>query len=367
MLNKVQSPRRNLYAPVGIKIILLLLPFVNVFICKILRIVLQYAKKQGGIGMSTDSITKQKLTEQQIEKMTEKAFYEDLKEYKELWEGFFNSAYLVTTESGREAVLKAAPPAEVKLLRYEKDIMIAETTAMKIALGKGIPAPEVLYCDFSRTVCPSRYFFMKKLKGASVESQKDSLDKVQLALIQREAGEINARLNAITGEKFGSLFDRERQYDSWYDAFGSLLSDVLDDGSDIGADTDVDKAEIMAALQRDKAAFDEVTTPLLVHWDIWDGNIFTENGKITGIIDFERAMYADRLMENGFRWQCENDNFLTGYGIDRLSDSEEQRVLWYDLYLALVMVTEHFFRGYSDASLHDWAKGKLEYTRRLLK
>ena len=64
--------------------------------------------------MSTDSITKQKLTEQQIEKMTEKAFYEDLKEYKELWEGFFNSAYLVTTESGREAVLKAAPPAEVK-------------------------------------------------------------------------------------------------------------------------------------------------------------------------------------------------------------------------------------------------------------
>ena len=313
-----------------------------------------------------NSKTKINLTKEQIGAMTEKAFYEDLKEYSELGEGYFNSAYLVVTESGREAVLKAAPPPDAKLLRYEKDIMLAETMAMKMALGKGIPVPELLYCDFSRTVCPSRYFFMKKLKGASVESQKEKLDKVQLALIHREAGEINSRLNAITGEKFGSLFDKERQYDSWYEAFSGLMSDLFADAEEIGADVPVSRAEVFAALERDKAVFDEVKTPSLIHWDIWDGNIFADEGKITGIIDFERAMYADRLMENGFRRQCSEDDFLTGYGIDRLSDSEEQRVLWYDLYLSTVMVTEHFFREYSDKSLHDMALQLLGYTWKLL-
>lgn len=310
--------------------------------------------------MLIESATKTKLTREQIAKMTEKAFYEELKEYRELGEGFFNSAYLVTTESGKEYVLKVAPPPEAKVLRYEKGIMIAETMAMKMALGKALPVPEMLYFDLSRTVCPSRYFFMRKLDGSSVESQKSALDKVQLALIEREAGSINAKLNMITGTNFGSLFDKERQFPDWFSAFSAMLNDLLTDAEEIGADVPISKEQINSMLISDKEIFNEVKTPVLIHWDIWNGNIFAQNGKITGIIDFERAIFADRLMENGFRSCNENDNFLTGYGIDRFTNSEERRIAWYDLYLGIVMVTEHFFRKYTDSSLHDWALGNIK-------
>jgi len=41
--------------------------------------------------------------------------------------------------------------------------------------------------------------------------------------------------------------------------------------------------------------------PQLVHWDAWDANFFVKDGKITGILDFERALWADPLMEAQFR------------------------------------------------------------------
>lgn len=73
--------------------------------------------------------------------------------------------------------------------------------------------------------------------------------------------------------------------------------------------------EMFALLEKDKAIFGEVNFPRLVHWDIWDGNIFVKNGKITGIIDWERCLWGNALMEAGFRSYSQSADFLIGYGI----------------------------------------------------
>ena len=49
-------------------------------------------------------------------------------------------------------------------------------------------------------------------------------------------------------------------------------------------------------------ALDEVQSPRLVHWDLWDGNVFVDpaTAQITGISDFERSLWGDPLMEVNF-------------------------------------------------------------------
>ena len=66
---------------------------------------------------------------------------------------------------------------------------------------------------------------------------------------------------------------------------------------------------------------DEVTTPTLVHFDLWDGNILVDTTAPTptigGLIDGERAMWADPLADFVslalFRDIEQDGAFLHGY------------------------------------------------------
>ncbi|MDD6307484.1 MAG: phosphotransferase [Clostridiales bacterium] len=65
----------------------------------------------------------------------------------------------------------------------------------------------------------------------------------------------------------------------------------------------VDKNDILSLLEKDKKIFDAVTQPVLVHWDMWEGNIFIKDGCITGIIDWERALWGEPLMDDSqYQW-----------------------------------------------------------------
>ena len=85
-----------------------------------------------------------------------------------------------------------------------------------------------------------------------------------------------------------------------------------------------------------------------MHWDAWDLNFFAKDGKITGIIDFERALWADPLMEAQFRpvFGDAITNSMRGYGKTSFTPEEEERCHLYTLHLALVMNTECYYRNY---------------------
>jgi fructosamine-3-kinase len=107
---------------------------------------------------------------------------------------------------------------------------------------------------------------------------------------------------------------------------------------------------------------EEVRTSYLVHWDLWDGNIFldAETGQLTGIIDFERALWGDPLMEANFAGFYDLTAFCEGYGrVMPATPNEHVRRTLYDIYLFLIIVIEHYYRQYPSNELEQWGRGKL--------
>jgi fructosamine-3-kinase len=149
-----------------------------------------------------------------------------------------------------------------------------------------------------------------------------------------------------------------RQSGDWRDCFGGMISDLLDDARDMNINLPYDEIKcIVAAFIH---ACGDVKTPKLVHWDLWAGNVLIHNKKISGVIDFERSLYADILMEHFFRKFAVNNDFNSGYGIDfsALDKNAEIRLALYDLYLALIWIIEFYYRKYDQSQL-GWREEQL--------
>ncbi|MNC32757.1 Phosphotransferase enzyme family protein [compost metagenome] len=139
-----------------------------------------------------------------------------------------------------------------------------------------------------------------------------------------------------------------------------MMSDLLADARDAKLTLPAADEEIMALLDKHRAALEEVTIPRLVHWDLWDGNLFIGDGRITGIIDCERALWGDPLMEYYFRDMAgQPPAFMEGYGLTHLTESELERVKLYDLYLALILYIECDYRKYTDLNHILWTSEHL--------
>ncbi|WP_336788015.1 phosphotransferase family protein [Paenibacillus sp. MMO-177] len=304
-----------------------------------------------------ESITKYKLPRETIEAMTRKAFPGlSADRIVELKEGFFNAAYGVDLSDGRQTVLKVAPPPDTNVMTHEHNILFSEVEAIRlIAERTDLPVASVLFYDPSRSLCGSEYFFSEKLQGCSYYSVSNELGETARAAIDRQVGQLNSRINQIAGERFGYFGQPERQGNVWIDVFGSMLQDAVRDAERLNIALPVDAGTLHKLLVRDAPFFAEVKRPRLIHWDLWAGNVFIEDGRVTGLIDFERCLWADPLMETGFRSIHLNSSFLQGYGMSGLNDSEKVRSRWYDMYLFLISALECDYRRYPDRGVYDWA------------
>lgn len=304
-----------------------------------------------------ESLTKNKQSKNIICKMVKKFFaLDEMKEYRELTEGYFNVAYEVTLKSGNVVILKVAPPKEVPVMTYERNIMFSEVEAMKmVAEHIDIPAPKVLGYDDSCTICPSPYFFMEKLEGHSLNSIKTTLSQEDIQNIYMKVGSINKKINDINCPCFGYPGQSEYQGQNWYFVFRKMLESGVSDANKRNVDLKIPINDIWNYLERDKYIFDEVTEPKLVHWDCWDGNVFVENGVITGFIDWERSLWADPLMEVGFRTYSDNTFFQKGYGLENLTRNQKYRALWYDIYVMILVSLECEYRKHETMDTYNWA------------
>lgn len=298
------------------------------------------------------SLTKNHQTENTIFHMVEHCFPTcGLAGYQELTEGYFNVAYEVVLCDGRHLVLKVAPAPGTRIMTYEINIMHTEVQAMEMARLAGLPVPKVLGFDESLHLCPSPYFFMEKLKGESLNQVKSRLYSTQIASIHQEVGNLCRQINKIVCPCFGYPGQSEFQGKEWYPVFRKMLCAGINDADRGGVDLKINTDLLLRALERDRSLFEEVTTPALVHWDCWDGNIFVKDGKVTGIIDWERALWADPLMEVGFRSYAPDSDFIRGYGAV-LTNSQKRRALWYDIYLTVLVSLECVYRQYETMEVY---------------
>lgn len=305
-----------------------------------------------------ESATKNKQSDRVILLMVQKAFGNAFNPeevtIKELTEGFFNVAYEVILPD-QTVILKIAPPTNAKVMSYEHNIMKAEVEALRLVGAKtSVPVPRVLYYDDSHSICEADYFFMDKIEGESYFQLKNQgLVPFEFQnQIYFDMGRLNREMNRITGTSFGYLGMPEKQSTDWKETFLAMIEEVLLDGERIEIGLGVSYEEVRDLISKASYSLEEVKEPCFVHWDLWDGNVFIKDNKISGIIDFERALWADPLMEFNFRGHINIKDFYDGYGVN-LSKEAPIRSLLYDMYLYLIMIIETKYRLYPD----DWQYG----------
>ena len=308
-----------------------------------------------------ESLTKNKQSRNTIAQMVRKFFAPlEMIGCQELTEGYFNVAYEIWLSDGTKIILKVAPNKTTQIMTYEKNIMYSEVQAMKAASRvAGIPVPKVFGYDDSGTICPSPYFFMEKLHGQSLNVIKDKLNQKQIDFIYIQTGEVLRRVNQISNLCFGYPGQPEYQGQEWYPVFTKMLKAGLSDAEQGKVDLKIPVDRLLSILESDREIFEDVTQPRLVHWDCWDGNIFVEDGCLTGIIDWERCLWADPLLEVGFRTYAPNPAFQKGYGLEHLSKQQQRRALWYDIYLMVLVALECEYRQYGRMDAYEWSTGLL--------
>ena len=285
--------------------------------------------------------------------------------FEELKEGFFNAAYAITLTDGLRCVLKVAPPDAVRVLRYERDILAAEVTAMRLVQQRTeAPVPPIYCYDTSRRVLDSDFYLMAFIEGVPLHKLRSDLSPEDQYAVDREIGCYLRQMNEIAGPAFGYFAHPAPAGQPWRETFMTMLDSVLADGQEMGVALPLAYDTLRERVAAAAAILDGVTEPRLVHWDLWDGNIFVDpvTKRINGIIDFERALWGDPLMEATFVFAPPEGlaAFTEGYGQPLLdTPAQRRRRTLYNIYLYLIMIVECYYRRYETQDQENWARGRL--------
>ena len=273
--------------------------------------------------------------------------------------GTFNAVHLVSLADGTRLVVKIPPAAGTPLLRYERQGILA-TEALYYQLAgecRDVTVPDVVAVDTAdaaggylvMTECPGTPW--PQLAPPPAGSERDEL---RAAL----GGQV-ARLHTITGPGFGYPSEPVGPLrETWRAAFFDMVNAVLADAETFAVTLPRPIADILEWFNDRAVVLDEVTTPALVHFDLWDGNILVESGpaghRIGALIDAERAFWGDPLAEFvslALYGDIERDTaFLDGYrgagGTVTFDVAARQRLSLYQAYLYLIMWVETVPRGF---------------------
>ena len=128
------------------------------------------------------------------------------------------------------------------------------------------------------------------------------MDAGQEQVVDAQVAGLLRQMNSITHTTFGRQAPSAPTFARWSSAFVALFDDALADGEAASVELPVAYETIRALIRESGDVLDEVTAPCFVHWDLWDSNVFVDPDtlSVVGVIDFERALWGDPLMEGQF-------------------------------------------------------------------
>ena len=202
----------------------------------------------------------------------------------------------------------------------------------------GIPCPEVVALDDSKTLVPYDYMIMTRVEGTPLLDGWADLTNEQRQEAAQEAGRLLALMHNIILPHFGRLYGTERVFNTWY----AYINDKFQrDGQASVSDSLITQAlydRMQRTLQDYRSTFDSVKRPHLVHWDYHFGNLIQQNGKITAILDFEWGLGGDPAHDFNRRSQWDEECpgslawlYTGATGVRALEADHEIRVSLYEM------------------------------------
>jgi aminoglycoside phosphotransferase (APT) family kinase protein len=266
--------------------------------------------------------------------------------------GTFNAVYLVALADGARLVVKLAPGPDTPVLRYEEGILGTEALYYELAgQCRDVTVPAVIAVDAADAL--GGYLVMTLCPGTPWPDLTPLPSGAERDELRAELGRQVACLHTVTGTRFGYPSQAVGPMrESWRAAFLDMVDAVLADAGEFAVTLPRPAVSIRNWFTARAAVLDEVTTPVLVHFDLWDGNILVESGsagrRVSALIDAERAFWGDPLAEFvslALFADIEQDPaFLRGYrtagGTATFDQAARQRLKLYWAYLYLIMWVE---------------------------
>ncbi|KAF3927303.1 hypothetical protein ABW21_db0201158 [Orbilia brochopaga] len=262
--------------------------------------------------------------------------------------------YLITLDDDSQLLLRLAPPADVRVLQHDRDVLAADVEVLELIRENApeVPVPDVVLHESGNATLPGTqpisFLLTTHVPGVPLDvarQQQQQLPNEVLALLDYELGRHTRQISRITSSRFG-LASSGKRYSTWRAAFLSMFESLLRDAEDLFVS--VPYEVLRWHVGRLSAALDEVTVPQLVCCGLSDPQtsvlVDEVTGRLNGLVNFERAVWGDPLMEASFREpSCA---FLSGYGGSPLSGPHARaRILLYTLYHYLGAVVEVYYHG----------------------
>lgn len=239
--------------------------------------------------------------------------------------GTFSAVQAVTLAGSGEVVVKTSvpdspdPTGRSRLLTYEADMLRSERdTLERVRDVRGVPAPRVLHSDFSRAHADVDVVVMELVAGTPWDRCIAQMTPAANEAAYESVGAIVAAMHSVTGHRFGyPAHDFSLGAATWPAYIRLLFDTVVADAE--AWDVDIEPDRVLAAVDAAAGALEDVTTPTLIHNDLWEGNVLLDpaTGTVHGVVDFERALFGDPLWDfvgaESMRTTATTPALLSGY------------------------------------------------------
>ena len=248
--------------------------------------------------------------------------------------GKFNNSYWVQVDD-EQFVLRIAPPDEAVFVFYERKMMRQEPAIHALLREKTtVPVAEIIIFDESQTLLDRDYMLMKRLAGRPLSETPH----VNINHVLSQVGQHLAQTHRLMADQHGYLGAHQPMppQDTWLNAFIIMWHKMIDDIVGIGYYNDDESSHLRRLLDQYLHLFEHPVTSRLLHMDVWGQNILVdEAGTVTGLIDWDRALWGDPEIEFAVLDYCgiSQPAFWEGYGQARDWSPEAQvRQVFYLLY-----------------------------------
>lgn len=264
------------------------------------------------------------LDENELRLVVREKLGEDVKSYKLLDGGLFNTTYFIETSCGGRFVLRVGPVNRHLLMPFEHDMMADEVEVYRLLAENGVPCSTVVLCDTTKTLINRDFMFVEYIPSVAMSSC--TLTEEDKARVFRDTGYYTAKMHAISPDshRFGRIIDVKNG--GGYAKNSEFMYAELLDWEKVGVPTELftkeEHEKIRTLFKKSAPYLDEITTPALVHTDLWSGNILIRDGiryngrkEFAAIIDTDRSIWGDPLFEfSSIRWTWSEPAFWEGYG-----------------------------------------------------
>lgn len=250
--------------------------------------------------------------------------------------GKHNTSYFVSG-AGDDLVLRISPPDDSGFLFYERRMMAQEPQLHALLREQtSVPVAEILAYDDSRRLLDRDYLVMERLPGRPLTDIR--LTSGQVEGVLEQMGVYLAQMHALVADRYGYLGAHRPMMPqtTWIKAFSVMWNKLLDDVVACGGYRHDEADRLRRLLEIYRPHFDRPVPASLLHMDVWGQNILVDDeGRVTGLVDLDRALWGDPEIEFAVLDYCgvSEPAFWRGYGRPRdVSFPAQIRARFYLLY-----------------------------------